>query len=252
MTSSAQRTDSLAASLHDLMHELREFNRVIKSKSERLTSILIIEDDERQLVISAERVAEARAAASTILATGQLISLRLNLIDYETNPERFAREQRFSTSVYGKFAKARLMLMPRASERHVKIKMLGESFKQKDLYPAFDLVPFILLDNAVKYAPSHSIIEIRISETSREIEVTVESLGPKVDEDEICRLTEKGYRGRGATIASDRGSGLGLNFADYLCRLNGITLKFWSGGSEWGGDGGVTYAIFKANVRVPL
>jgi signal transduction histidine kinase len=243
-------SEELKLVLRDTMHEVREFNRIIKANSEMLTRLLRIDQERTPLNLDQQNADNARGQALAILQTAQMLSARLDLIDFETNPSAFESEPRVSTSVFGKFDKARKMLGPKAREKSVKIQLEGTSMRKLDMYPVFDIVPFLLVENAVKYAPRNSDITIHVSEHPREIEVTVESLGPMVPADEISKLFEKGYRGKEATKLNEKGSGFGLHFARFASQINDVTISLTSG-SEVCSFNGVKYSQFRAQVRVP-
>ena len=64
-----------------------------------------------------------------------------------------------------------------------------------------------LLENAAKYAPANSPIEISAMTRGEMLEVTLRDHGPGLNPDETDRLFEKFYRGRGQNV---QGAGLGL------------------------------------------
>ena len=63
-----------------------------------------------------------------------------------------------------------------------------------------------LLDNAIKYAPG--VITIEFKREPECVRLSVEDRGPGIAPDELDRVTERFYRGRGSTPG---GSGLGLS-----------------------------------------
>jgi signal transduction histidine kinase len=69
------------------------------------------------------------------------------------------------------------------------------------------------LDNAVKYAPEPSIIEVRVSCAAERVRIAVSDRGPGIRPEDQPRLFERYFRSP-ATSGSTRGLGLGL----YLCR----------------------------------
>lgn len=69
-----------------------------------------------------------------------------------------------------------------------------------------------LLDNAIKFTPPDSPIEIVANIEEDEIVIKIQDHGPGITPDEVDRLFEKFYRGR--MLTSERGLGLGLA----LCR----------------------------------
>lgn len=239
--------------LKDTMHEVREFNRVIKAHSEMLTTLLQIDHygEGVSLSLNAINADNARDQAQAILHTAQMVSARLDLIDLQINPDIFQKEARVVSGVYSKFDKARKMLRMRARAKNVNIKMEGRSHRQIDAYRVFDILPFLLLENAVKYAPSGTEVVVSINEYPAEIEASVDSIGPTLGEDEKERITESGFRGKGAIATGEKGSGFGLYFAQFISDLHGMKLRFSTENRTFDYNG-CTYASFRATLRVPL
>jgi signal transduction histidine kinase len=91
-----------------------------------------------------------------------------------------------------------------------------------------DQVLDVLIDNALTYAPGP--IEMTASTGGGKAVVSVADHGPGIPPDELARVTERFFRGRGA---SPGGSGLGLAIARELAER-------WGGGLDVRGDGGGT------------
>lgn len=236
--------------LRDTMHEVREFNRVIKANSEMLTRLLQIGNEGSPLTLNGQNADNARGQALAILQTAQMVSARLDLIDFETNPEVFSSERKITGSVYGKFDKARKMLYSRARNKNARISLKGESRKKSELYPVFDILPFLLVENAVKYAPSNSEIEITVEEYAHSVDVKIESMGPLVERDELAKLNTKGFRAIEAKKTGEKGSGFGLYFAHFVADLHDAKLTFTSG-KESLKFNGTRYSPFSVNLSFP-
>jgi K+-sensing histidine kinase KdpD len=71
-----------------------------------------------------------------------------------------------------------------------------------------------LVENAVKYSPRTSAIEIRLSANSNEIQFIVKDEGPGVPAEEKEKIFDKFYRVGNEETRTAKGTGLGL----YLCR----------------------------------
>jgi two-component system sensor histidine kinase KdpD len=92
-----------------------------------------------------------------------------------------------------------------------------------------------LIDNAIKFTPTESPINITATLNENNVVVCIEDRGPGIVPDEVNQLFEKFYRGR--MLTSERGLGLGLA----ICRsiINAHGGKIWA---ENRADGG---AVFK-------
>lgn len=92
-----------------------------------------------------------------------------------------------------------------------------------------------LLENALRYCPDGSRIEIEASWHDGQVRLAVRDDGPGVDPASMRRLTERFFRVLGQEAG---GSGLGLSIVQRIADLHGMTLGF---GPGLGGRGlGVT------------
>lgn len=76
-----------------------------------------------------------------------------------------------------------------------------------------------LLDNAIKYAPPHSSIELRVRQQHRELQIAVLDAGPGVPAGERQRVFERLYRLDDARHSP--GLGLGLSLVAAVAKLHG-------------------------------
>lgn len=90
-----------------------------------------------------------------------------------------------------------------------------------------------LLDNAAKYTPASTAIDITARSIPQAVEVTVADRGPGLNETERQRVFEKFYRSSG--VRSDRGRGAGLGLA--ICRaiVTAHGGRIWADAHEGGG-----------------
>ena len=90
-----------------------------------------------------------------------------------------------------------------------------------------------LLENAAKYAPTGSPIELNAVADGGRLTVEVADRGPGLPLDEISRVFEKFYRGRDSTRRS--GAGLGLAICRGIIELHGggITAENRAGGGAF-------------------
>jgi two-component system sensor histidine kinase MprB len=72
-----------------------------------------------------------------------------------------------------------------------------------------------LVDNAVKYSPAQTPIEIAVCG----VEVTVRDQGPGVPDEDLTRIFDRFYRAVG--VRTQPGSGLGLSIVDEIVRSHG-------------------------------
>jgi two-component system sensor histidine kinase KdpD len=94
-----------------------------------------------------------------------------------------------------------------------------------------------LIDNAVKYSPATSTIELAASNGSGQVvEISVKNSGPAIPEREQARIFERFYRGTQARHVA--GTGMGLAIVQQIARAHGGALTVASGP-----DTGTTFTV---------
>ncbi len=78
-----------------------------------------------------------------------------------------------------------------------------------------------LLDNAVKYTPAGSRIDVRIRPLATEIEVCVRDNGPGIPAAALPRVFERFYRVDKGRSREEGGTGLGLSIVKHIVQLHG-------------------------------
>lgn len=127
-------------------------------------------------------------------------------------------------------------IAPRAAERGIRVETrfdgaLVVADRDSGLERVFDN----LLDNAVRYAPAGSGIEIAGAARDGMVRVTVSDHGPGIPPDERMRVFERFHRGQGAGGA---GAGLGLAIARAIVDAHGGKIE----AAETPG-GGATFVV---------
>jgi K+-sensing histidine kinase KdpD len=239
----------------DSMHELRYFNQRLKNLTEQLTIKLDIKNigTDKPLTMKAAQADEVRLISENILNLSQLFTTRLDFIDVELNPSVIEQLDIGDVSIYAKFDKARRMLNSLARTKKVKINILGDT-KVKRLFNAYsiiDILPYLILDNAVKYCPQKTEVDIEFIFYDGCIEVSVSSMGPFVPSHELSQIKNKNYRGSNALLLDNVvGRGLGLYYVNYICDLHDIKISFSSDKYTFE-MGGVPFSCFTTTLKIP-
>ena len=230
--------------LDSTLHEVRRFSGELSSYSEHLSKQL-----EAQHVDAA-----ARELCETIFYTSGMISSRLAFTDLELNPAAVRLQVPLRSGIYKKFEKAGHVLSLKARLRHVTIQMKGSSFMEIEALPSFELLPFVLLDNAIKYSPPYQPITVRFDESGHgtRLEVCITSIGPYLDHDEKSIVLDHGKRGRNAEKSPITGDGLGLYLAQFLCGYHDLRLRIASDQSGIYDINGIPYAPFTVRLNAEL
>lgn len=108
-----------------------------------------------------------------------------------------------------------------------KIKKIQIKTQLEPLFPTpvdADLVRQIfsnLIENAIKYSPDETTLQILSEEKEGLIWVSVKDQGPGIPEDELPHVFSKFFRSKNAKSSPIKGSGLGLYLAKYFTELHG-------------------------------
>jgi len=181
----------------NLTHDLRAISTEIYH-----TSLTIKESLEQQ---GNRALADA---AGSVLAAQQMMSVRLDIVDYETGFS--AGRPKEKVPVFKKVQKVYRCFWNKMEHRHIAHRMDGASFGYTYGPPILEIAPFVVMENAIKYSPANSNIVIRIEENSEDMIVRFESIGPKIKDSEIDKIFEPNFRGAAAASTDRTGSGIGL------------------------------------------
>ncbi len=78
-----------------------------------------------------------------------------------------------------------------------------------------------LLDNAFKFSPVDSEVEVRIKKDQQNVVIEVSDRGIGIPEDELGKVFEKFYQGRNSVRQSAKGTGLGLTLVKHAAEAHG-------------------------------
>ena len=232
------------ALLDSLTHEVRQLNAQIKAKSDSILTTYRLNDDNVNL--TASDYIDLQNSIRTIFASSSIISSRFCLYDYERNPQAITQGPRTSCIIYKVFDKI-AKILKNYQNRNVPIVFEGNSYDEMAMYPLFEMIPFSIIENAVKYTytcGSRNKVEISFGYTrDYKLKIMVKSYGPYCSEEDSKKIFEKGYRGKNAQRIS-AGSGIGLFFVKILCDAHNITISAKSDNKFVTQISGVAYAPF--------
>jgi hypothetical protein len=195
------------------IHEIRSMNTCLYHVGYELQGLLRY--DSRPLVLS-----------KNIVALAELISARIALADLAaSNLVDPNKEFTSPIAVFKKFDKIARCYTAYAKKREISISISGESRGMTQGIENFEMIPLIVIDNAVKYSPLKGQIDIVFTEEGDNVICEVKSLGPKIEKSERRSIFERESRGTHAISSGQGGSGIGLYFANHLMKsIKGIIL----------------------------
>lgn len=231
-----QSLEAKIEAIRDLLHDTRSLNAQIKNSID-----LLWETNADEYAIEYETMLETLKNAHV---SSFMISNRFSYCDSVLNPT-LSSGSKYPAVVFKKFDKMRKLLKDYQRKNvWITINSPSQSDYRYSIYPTFETLLFILLENAIKYSPNNKPVEVIFDEKGNILDVTIKSIGPYCDENEITHLCDKGFRSENAKIVQEVGQGFGLNFAQKVCAAHGIGLTFKSVFLKK--DHGVKYGTFYA------
>jgi len=197
------------------IHEVRKLNSHIKAQSEELSKVLDFSPDNLERINYLQR---------NIFSTSSLISMRLDAFDFRANPELLEKQKPYAIPIFKRFDKIRHCLKVEQEGQDKRIVLTGDSKLCVLGYEIFDMLPFVLLDNAIKFSPPNESINVTFFEEEKKLTITIHSKGPPLDHGEETKVFEEFYRGKYAKNEST-GSGLGLSVAKKICDIHRININ---------------------------
>jgi len=158
-------------------------------------------------------------ALKDIQALSGLLKDRVDFLDAISNPLMLAIRGGKS-DIYRMFDKVVRSLDATAQKNNVTIRLTGDTQGRVEGIRLFSVIPYLMLQNALKYAPSNTMVEVNLREDDNIIYVMTSSWGPIVEEDEVSKIFRSGYRGRQAAKFEKDGTGIGLFFLKQLVEMH--------------------------------
>ena len=188
--------ESTTALVHDLRH---------------LSSAIYHSAEQAERARSNRDTAELADSIKTIVATQTMLKARIDYLDYTTGVNRFETVEKIP--VYSRVDKVVRCFRATAKEKAVAIDLSGQSYRFTKGPNILDIVPYTLIDNAIKYSPRNCQVDVRVYDLDGRTVVSISSIGPIVHSDELERIFEVGFRGKSASVVRPSGTGIGLSVA---------------------------------------
>jgi signal transduction histidine kinase len=192
--------DAAEESLNLLVHDLRRLSTTIYHAGEEARGAL----DQRDYSTLQTRI-------DNILAAQGMLRLRTDYLDFTRKIS--VDGDKIDIYIFRKVDKVCRCFRPTAEKHNVTIHLQGRSYGTCTGPDIFEIVPYILIDNAIKYAPPNSHIQVECYDTESTIELCVASMGPVIEPDEKGKIFLKGFRSKAAQSGPRSGTGVGLSVA---------------------------------------
>ena len=215
-----QRTLEQSKEIHkDLLHDVRKLDSLIKSKSDA-----IIREYGKDTNCSHELLNKIK----NINAMEELIACKYSVYDLVSNIGVLTMGTTSLVNVYKKFDKVRYILIGYKNKK-VNIEFEGETTYEYAMSIGYaDILPFLLLENAIKYTIGDHDITVTFEEKKDVLYVSITSYGPYCEEDELEMIFNRNYRGRNTEKYSTEGTGVGLFLVKEICNQFNIEIRISS------------------------
>ncbi len=205
--------------LLDPLHDSIKLGQKIESIANRLVNT----DPSKSLE---EQIDRAPPDLKSLVKASGLLADSFDLLTIYFNPAAASFGRKTYLSLHGLLKKlVSILSNPDPTEENsipVKIFLNGDCHRNVSVYDSFKLVPFALISNAVKYS-ADGRVRVNIFDRAGIIEVSVESVGPLIEPEELGLIFNKRFRGKWAKKVA-LGSGVGLYLAKTVADANGISI----------------------------
>jgi signal transduction histidine kinase len=204
LQSRTKKLETAINSIKSLRHDLDNFGDLLYNQAESLY---------RELSKKYERSDHKIKLNNDIIYLSDLIISRTFLAAFSNFPQTTLVKE--SIQPYKSFDTIIRAFQPYAEHKSIifkydeknNVKSTINSYQK----PLFQTIPFIIIDNAIKYSPRNHNINIRGMEFENSIAIEIESFGPMLLEHERSKIFSFEFRGDLAQKHTDDGSGIGLN-----------------------------------------
>lgn len=220
-----------------LMHEIRGINTGVYHAAVELEDIV---------------TAHAKALATNISSLSQVLSARMDFVGFVAG-EQISDSEYGKVAVFRKFDYMNRCFLASTAKRGLTMALKGASrsytYGPKSL---IDLAAYLMIENAIKYGPRGSHIDVKITEDACFIIAEVSSVGPKIDQDEAEKIFESGFRGRQAIASGVPGSGIGLQALKRIVADGFAGTVSVGQGTTFAHHGSVELVHTTFSVRLPI
>jgi signal transduction histidine kinase len=194
---------------------------------------------------------DVAGAIDLVLSSQQMMSVRLDIIDYESGQSLGGKPG--AVNVFKKVEKVYLCFQSRMRSKSISGSLTGTSFSTTLGPDILEIVPFVLIENAIKYSPRGQEIIVEVRDHNDKIVVSVNSWGPCIADNERQRIFDKGFRGGAAErFKQQGGAGIGLYAAATIAQQHfGGKLDVRQGSTRKNVDG-LNYYETKFLIDLPI
>lgn len=237
-----EENENYKSYVFDTLHEIRSLNSTLLAHSDNVLSISKrFLDNEEDFF---------KHGIHSILAISGLISSRLASLDILVNSSVLETSILKNASIYGKFFKCKQVLSTYFSTRKIYIDLLGESFSDARINDLFEVCPYLIFENYLKYSPENTTIQVRIHEDDNNIYIEITNEGPFHDKHELKHVFDMHYRSD--NVKKYKGNGVGLYIVKMIFDYLGFEISVESLTQSTRNIDNIKYSQFITNITIPI
>lgn len=206
---------------NDVLHELNVARRELRLSSSELNRSLSKSGGVCDLP-------KIEHFASKVVDQLDALDVIFELLRIELNPLGIAFAPREQINIHKYFYRAFAHNAHRMRDKRLTWYMDKDLGFVISAFPSLEIVPMILIDNAIKYAPNGSKIYVYLNRENKT--VAVESPGPLIRDDELRTIFEEGVRGYHAMGVQEAGQGRGLYIAKNILDAHKFSISITQSG----------------------
>jgi signal transduction histidine kinase len=159
-----------------------------------------------RMAVNKQKYDDAQSLIENIMCAQAILKIRTDVLDYLNNPASVIDAA--DIDLREKTLRVIEAFKPQAESRSATIDIKASGDLCINGPDIFEFIPYVLLENAVKYSPTGGRIAVSIDQQNDQYVFSVTSIGPLIEPDEEREIFGRGVRGRHAPVGL--GSGIGL------------------------------------------
>lgn len=235
-----------SAAIESISHEVKKLNGKIKERCENIFTTLKLDSD---VELTQADLQKLREEVRSIFLSSSMIHTRYQMYEFEISGDQSLLGTRIPCTIYAKFDKIR-RIFKNYLYKNIPLTMSGTSYDTIYAYVSFDMIPLLIIDNAIKYSLADNSVDIEFLKEVDALHIKVRSYSPYCSSYDCEHVFDKGFRGKYAQKTSD-GSGLGLYFVKILCDLHNIDIRA-SSDNNTTVINNIPYSRFTIDLKVKL
>lgn len=212
-----QFIENSIAAVRDLISDQQDNLSFLIHDLRRLSSSIHYAADEANKALNRRSMSDARKRINNVISAQTMLSIRTDFLDFSSTSDSLHYLE--MVPIYRRVDKVVRCYEPTALRKEMKLGISGMCTRTSRGPNVFEIVPYVVIENAIKYGPKGQDIKVEVISNDDKILVTIESMGPRIQKSEVLEIFQQGSRGFLAKKRVNQGSGIGLHVAKSVVDL---------------------------------